>query len=327
MIELLAKYFSGNFTDKEKQEVFTWRCENNQNAEMFFEYSSIWHHKELVEEVNSIQTEKTFEKIFRDSRTEIPIVQIDSKTSFSQFYKYAAVFALAILGSFLLYKNNSDPVLISTVAKQQLQELVLEDGSKVFLSSNARISYPEKFAKDGREVSLEGKAFFQIEKDQNRPFVITTSESKVKVLGTSFLVNADMNSHETEVVVETGKVSVSDYNANNSVELLPGEATKVVGTNSNLLKFKNENTNYLSWKSKILNFENENLQNVLRIIEDTYSIKIQASTKQIQNCDLTATYTEQSVQSILEIVSQTFGLTSKKVDSDTYQLSGAGCSE
>lgn len=328
MTELLAKYFSQNASEAEVQEVLDWRNENNHNAEEFFDYASVWNDEELLNSIVKNNTKEIFEKIAQAS--EGTPIQLKPKPVFTQYLKYAAVISLFILGSILLYSNLTSVNSLTIVATDNLQEMILPDGSKVFLSRNARLTYPEQFANETREVSLEGRAFFEVQKNKNKPFIVKTPESQIRVLGTSFLVNSSEITHQTEVIVESGKVVVASLleNSNgNTVELIPGEAVRVLALqNDNLTKYRNYNPNFLSWKSKTLIFEKHNLSDVFGLIEDTYGVKILTSDQQIKNCDLTATYQGKTVDSIMEIVSQTFGLKMQKVNQNTYKLIGEGCS-
>lgn len=325
MTELLAKYFSGNITEKEKRDVLDWRNENDQNAEEFFEYSFVWNNEELSKGSSNGSYNASFNSIIAEP--DIPSIKLNPK-SLPNYYKYAAVVVLAVVSSILLYNNVLRVKQLDVIGTSQVQETILSDGSKVFLSQGARIIYPEKFSVNSRQVSLEGRAFFEVEKDQSRPFIIKTPESQVKVLGTSFLVNSDMSTHQTEVIVKTGKVAVSsllESGNNNIVELIQGEAIKVVASDSDLVKFTNENSNFLSWKSKTLTFNNHNLTDVLEVIEDAYGVDVVVSEEQIKNCDLSATYRGQTVESIMEILSHTFGLKLQKLDTNTFKLTGKAC--
>lgn len=328
MTELLAKYFSQNATESEKQEVLDWRNENDHNAEEFFDYATVWNNEDLLVRTVDFNTDQILKQVVGASPE--TSIQLNPKPAFSQYFKYAAVFALAILGSVLLYNNVTEVNNVKIVATDNLRELILPDGSKVSLNRDARLIYPEKFSNETREVSLEGRAFFEIERNENKPFIVKTPESEIRVLGTSFLVNSDIIAHQTEVIVETGKVAVAalfDMSNDNSVELVHGEAVKVSASiNDNLTKFENPNPNFLSWQSKTLTFEKHSLTDVFGLIEDTYGVKIIASDKQIENCDLTAIYQGKSVDSIMEIVSQTFGFKMQKVNQLTFKLTGKGCS-
>jgi len=96
--------------------------------------------------------------------------------------------------------------------------ILLGDGSSVVLQPGGRLSFSAKENQKKREVTLTGKAFFEIVKNSERPFLVYTDGIATKVLGTSFLIDAPENSEEVKVEVKTGKVSVFALNRNSTME-------------------------------------------------------------------------------------------------------------
>jgi len=144
----------------------------------------------------------------------------------SGWYYLAASVAL-LVGLFWLYQTRLNDLPTATAstytqlvrsATQPLQEtsnttprprrLTLPDGSQVVLYQNTRISYPRQFTAAKREVYLTGEAFFDVQKDPRRPFLVYANEMVTKVLGTSFFVKAYEQDKNVLVTVRTGKVSV-----------------------------------------------------------------------------------------------------------------------
>jgi ferric-dicitrate binding protein FerR (iron transport regulator) len=148
---------------------------------------------------------------------------ISSKSFFlrTPFKLAAAITAIAVIGlGAILFKQKGLPSLESQTisygapAKKEVNNseftnrVVLEDGTVILLKPNSSIEYPAKFSDIDRKVTLKGEAFFDVTKDKTRPFIISTSELTVKVLGTSFNVMAYEGAKEISVAVKTGKVSV-----------------------------------------------------------------------------------------------------------------------
>lgn len=330
MTELLAKYFSGNISDAEKQKVLDWRNESQQNAEEFFEYASVWNLPgfEKKNELNGSRI--ILDEILLKSEGKSPSRTEQHTFSIRPYIKYAAVFAVAVLGAYLLYNRAgvSDKIEVAT-ALGETRNITLADGSQVYLNESSSLVYDDNEDKAMREVFLTGKAFFEVERDESRPFIVRTNESEVKVLGTSFLVHSNQQQQQTEVVVETGKVVVSALaSAQNEpvVELVRGEVGKVKLSERRVVKSKNADVNYLSWKTRRLKFEKDDLQYVFDILEKTYFIDIEVDNAQINNCKLSAVYDRKSIQSIIEIVSQTFDLEMQAIGDNKFKLSGGGCS-
>ncbi len=325
MSELLAKYFSGNLSEAEQKKVLSWRNENEQNAEEFFEFAAAWNQPALVKNSTSDDTQIIFDKLVSSSNP-TNVVEINRTSNFRTYLRYAAVVLLAVLGSYIYLDTKTDLIEVAT-GKSEVRNLTLSDGSIVYLNENSKVVYTEKFNGDTREVLLTGKAFFEVKRDETKPFIVKTNDSEIKVLGTSFLVNANSVQKQTEVVVATGKVAVSSLKLTkeNKIELVPGDVGKVSQSGKNIVKYKNENPNYLSWKTKVLNFNKAKLDHVFEVLEETYLLDIDVSNSTINDCRLSAKYDNQSIESIMEIMSETFNLKMERVNSDSYKVSGDGC--
>lgn len=328
MNELIIKYLSGNATQEEQYELERWRAESAENASVFFEASELWH-SQL--ESDDYDTEGALAKINDriHSDEENDTVDFNQKDSGSKthnyWYRYAAVVALLIIGGLALFFNNQDQSQSVRYAAESgsVKTIELADGSKITLDGGAVLTHKEDFNSTNREVSIMGKAFFEIERDEQNPFVIESNGTQITVLGTSFLVNTDQQ--KTEVVVSEGKVALKSTDSKNKeVILTQGEAGVFSKSDDSLLKSKNTNKNYLAWKDKNIVFDKTTLKEVINVLEDVYKIEIEVKQEKILNCELTATFKERSIESVINIIGQTFTF---KIDKkgNNYLLDGKGC--
>ncbi|MNL23001.1 fec operon regulator FecR [compost metagenome] len=138
--------------------------------------------------------------------------------SYSWLKIAASIFVIALAGIFAKQYIMKTPVrnvntsfyTYSTTARQ-IKKILLQDSSVITLNANSKIRVPAVFAKDKRDfVIVEGEAFFDVKRDISRPFIITTSGLKVRVLGTSFNINSYKKNRDIKVKVATGKVRVSN---------------------------------------------------------------------------------------------------------------------
>lgn len=109
------------------------------------------------------------------------------------------------------------------VPRQGEFQVVLADGSKVYLNSESEIRYPTFFAGGERRVFLKGEAFFEVASDTSRPFIVEVGEMDVRVLGTRFNVNAYAPERAIRTTLVSGKVRVSDREDKAAVILEPGQ--------------------------------------------------------------------------------------------------------
>ncbi|MDW3211181.1 MAG: FecR family protein [Reichenbachiella sp.] len=324
MEEQLVKYFSGNLSRDEARKIEEWRSESDKNASEFLEYHLAWKFSNEQEVNKSAALNAVMNRIeaIEGANEEL------QGHGFKTYLKYAAI---AVLGIGLMFFGK-DKILdsgnqIAIEASENLEIITLPDGSVVTLSQNSVLTYNEKFDGETRNVDLQGKAFFDIRRDETKPFIVNTDKSKIEVLGTSFLVNTLAMNSSTEVIVKTGKVAVSKKKSKvaNTVQLVAGEVGRLVEDAVGFEKSTIEDYNYLAWKTKLVEFEDQDLQSVLGTLEEVYGVKISVSNEKIHNCKVSAKFDNQPVESVLEILSRTFNLELTKSGTSQFSLSGEGC--
>jgi ferric-dicitrate binding protein FerR (iron transport regulator) len=241
--------------------------------------------------------------------------------------KIAATFLLLCISSYLVYQSffRSDIYNIQSGGKSM--HAVLPDGSEVWLNAESRLTYHKGFVKD-REVTLEGEAFFDVEKDREHTFTIRANDVVVQVLGTSFNVRAYQSEILTEVFVVTGKVSVKTDDENQNIVLLPG-MTGVLSHNNHQLSINTEaDANRLAWKNKELVFKKTPLRNVVKTLSFYFKKDFTIRNKELNNCRFTGSFKDPSLDEVLESLRLALDL-DLKIDpqQNSYTLDGVGCKD
>ncbi|MEM9077303.1 MAG: FecR family protein [Bacteroidota bacterium] len=291
--ELLDRYYSNSCTTEEKNEVELWL--NGQEAQSPNE-------DELLS--------KTWETISSEIPT-TPTKPSFYRSTFVQWGGIAAVFVLLLFGAFYGYRNFYNPTtegseVISSnlttieVKRGEKRTLELPDGSIVILNSETELKIPKAFQEDQRVVHLTGHAHFDIQRDENRPFIIYTENSKTQVLGTSFDVVADKDSKTTEVIVTSGKVRFSELeNEDNSV-YLNVDKQGVLSPNMPIQVNEVVATYRTAWKDNVLVFENQKFKDIVPVLERWYAIDIAINNKDLLERQFTFTYENPSVEELFE---------------------------
>jgi transmembrane sensor len=216
--------------------------------------------------------------------------------------------------------NNNKSELINLETQNNTLEKVLPDGSKVFLNKNSKITYSTDFEGDTREVSLNGEAFFDIKRDESKPFVIDANETEIKVLGTSFNVNA--YTKNVKVSVETGKVQFSKKKK--QTILTKGEEAEFVAENDTLLRRNTLDKNTFAYKTHVYVFEDSSLEHIIKVLSTGYQVPIAIQNPQLQTCRLTVRFDNETLQNSLNIIAETLNLQISK-NGERYFVNGAGC--
>ncbi len=179
----------------------------------------------------------------------------------------------------------------------------LSDGSKVILNSASSIRYNKTFSTDRREIHLVGEAFFEVERDETRPFIVTSGNVSTTALGTSFNIKAFPDDPDIEVSLTEGKVKVSD--PLEEIILAPGQqATYSIDTRQTTTS-SFDTKKVLSWKDKTLYFESNTFNEVKNVLERWYGVEIIVNdvTARRNEKHYYGEYKNQSLETVLKAMS------------------------
>lgn len=151
--------------------------------------------------------------------------------------------------------------------------LTLSDGSEVWLNAETEIRYPVKFSKEKRIVFVEGEAFFTVTPDKERPFIIISKQTQVKVLGTAFNFRAYPDEKEITTTLVSGSVLMS-FRGQQSLSLSPGEQGSLNKLNLSLSKQKVDTYLHTAWKDGRFVFDNTRLEDLFNILARWYDLEI-----------------------------------------------------
>jgi ferric-dicitrate binding protein FerR (iron transport regulator) len=296
--DLLAKYLSGeNIGLSEKNDIEIWISEN---SDYYQEFEKLWTLSRKTSAYDQFDEKKALTLVKNRLYSE-------RKVNHIKFYRAVAAIALIIIitAALFLFLNSPEEKMLTAEAINSQLKIDLSDGTTVELNKGSILNYPELFSGDFRNVTLAGEAFFKVATDTGHPFVITSGNTVITVLGTSFCVSGNKN--KTEIVVETGKVKACAVNNPDDMVIInPGE--KAINNGNQIIKSKNSDPNYLAWKTKILIFDRTDISNVFQCIEKTYACSVEINDQSILNLQLTATFENQSIETVFEIIEQTLDI-------------------
>lgn len=181
----------------------------------------------------------------------------------------------------LLYKVSSTLPKSATIAyntiatsKGNQYQVLLPDGTKVWLNAASSLKYPEVFTGNERKVILSGEAYFEVAKNKDMPFRVHSRNQDVQVLGTHFNINSYSDDQSIKTTLLEGAIKVS--NANFSKILKPGEQSLVENNGlGNINVIKNIDLDgEIAWKKGLFSFNNVALKTILIQLERWYDIKI-----------------------------------------------------
>jgi transmembrane sensor len=226
---------------------------------------------------------------------------------FPMLAKIAASLLLLAIAWFYLPRLFSEELVTMQTKVGEHRLVVLPDSTHVWLNANSIIRYPKAFADSRRKVYLEGEAFLDVTADPSRPFSVESGDAEIKVLGTSFNVNAKANMPVTVTVV-TGKVQFGPL-ANEAlrVVLLPGDAGTFHAQQGTLASKVSDNPRFMEWHNHTLNFNKTPLAQVFETLANVNDIHIQTANAPPDTCVFTGVFENASVEEILDVLSATVG--------------------
>lgn len=153
-------------------------------------------------------------------------------------------------------------------------QLVLADGTHVWLNAESSLSFPAEFTGRTRQVELSGEAYFEVAKNSSSPFVVTTGSKRVEVLGTGFNVRAYSDEKDYETTLVKGSIKVSqDTNPGTARILKPGEQARIGSAGINLIS--NVDTEEITaWKDGLFMFNHTSIDEAMQQIEKWYDAQI-----------------------------------------------------
>ncbi|MBC9795124.1 FecR family protein [Sinomicrobium weinanense] len=175
-------------------------------------------------------------------------------------------------------------------------ELVLSDGSHIFLNSGSKLRYPVKFLSERpRDVFLDGEAFFEVEKDETRPFTVVTGEMNTKVLGTKFNVTSYKNENNTHTVLVEGSVGVykPDDTQGKEEPLLVKPGQRAVFENGSIGVEEVKIEKYTAWTRGQLYFVDDKFDLIIKELERHYNVKIENKYEALNKRRLTSTFKDE----------------------------------
>ncbi|MDP3436833.1 MAG: FecR domain-containing protein [Bacteroidales bacterium] len=321
--ELLLKYIKGEATSHEEIEIYDWIGKSPDNKRYFVILNNLWISQ-------NISQDKANEREIEEIR-ELTTKRGNLFKRYGKYISYAAVAVVVLslsLNLFLLDSNNKlvrkfndTPVRLSELSRDYKHEIYTEkgvkakitlpDGSAVWLNSDSRIIYPDRFESDIREIEFSGEAYFDVVTDSLRPLIIKTNKDfKIEVLGTQFNVRSYDNDNEAQTTLYSGSLNV----VSKGVSSKPGEVKEIVTTlkpsesciiraKQNPIHIKQADANkQYAWKDGKIIFDSTPLSEVIKMLERWHGTEFVVKDPSIYRFDITAKFRSESIVQIMEMI-------------------------
>ncbi len=341
---IIVSYLTDVITEEERERLDQWLKQESDNLEFFNEMVTSWRLSGTVDKGSEHDLDEYWDRLeagintgqsFTDSKRDrrILVYRILGVAA-----SVAIVFLLGGYAGYLL--TDSDKTVTSshmcevTTPNGTRSELLLPDGSRVWLNAGSTLVYPGEFKGDTREVELVGEAFFQVKTNKEKPFVVKSSGLQIKALGTTFNVKAYPGDKELAATLVEGRiviegkskekgrfeytlaprqsmVFVTDTGTGIS-EALAREEPIVTGLTHNetfkpeinsVKLAENVNTElYTSWKDKRWVIEQESLTDLLVQLERRYNVEIICKPEELSGYSFSGTIENETFEQVMHIL-------------------------
>lgn len=336
-LDLIAKYLSGNLDGPDREVLFGWVAESDDNRKFFDEMIQLWSVSGAAEEKPYEAdvaaawevVEKKLSPVAGNAGS--PSAKIVRLSNWGRMLRYAAVILLLLAAGYWWFgdKLNGNSGVVET-GRGERTEVTLPDGSIIWLNENTRLVYDPAF--EQREVRMEGEAFFDVERLEDRPFTILSGDTRTVVLGTSFNVRAYPGEDRVEVTVRTGQVRLEEQTAAapDAILLEAGESGVYDRKNEKLEEVDRQISNADSWKTRTLDFNEQNMAQVIPALERYFGLEVEVENEDLYRCPFYGTYPDPDFDSLVVWINEANlegVLRIEKVQDGLYRMQGRGCPE
>jgi transmembrane sensor len=266
----------------------------------------------LIEQAATVDVDSAYRKVSG---------KINKKNSstvfFSTLTRLAAILTLPLL-AFTIWSlffqpgHSAKQVSTGEMTRQTIQcpvgmrsHMVLPDGSHLWLNAGSEVTYGTPFVTENRRIELRGEAYLDVTPNESAPFIVETNHASVEVLGTQFNVNAYPGAENTEVVLKEGKVKFRFTGKDRGIkyyDLKPNDYLKF-GHTGQTLQVRNQNIEkYIAWHKNILVLDDTPMEEVARLLERWYGVKVILGSDEIKKYKFTTTFNNEPLFRVLELL-------------------------
>jgi ferric-dicitrate binding protein FerR (iron transport regulator) len=304
--ELIKKYFDGEMNQTQRL-IFLREVEINESLKQaFVEYRNILGLISLQEhpddEHESHEDYLHFMKKHTNTAKKIQLFRI---------VKYVAIAAVLMISSWMVsflfygYESQSDITEnILQVPAGQRASIMLSDGTEIWLNAKSTLVYPSHFGKDARRVKITGEAYFNVTKDDNKPFIVSTNGLVIKVLGTVFNVCGYTNADSSNISLLEGAIEI--YKSDDPKGKIRMKPNEQLNYKNGIMSISNHiNEDDFLWRKGIYAFEKEKFSEIVKKLELYYDSKIIINNPRIANYEYTGKFRQRDgVEGILHVIQQ-----------------------
>lgn len=305
---LIGKFFGNDLPQTVREAFGNWFVGGTHQQEKEEAMLELW---EQVPVEADERTEQELVRLHRRIRSVSHPVQ--RRTLYQRLLRVAAILLLPLIGAASVYfAMRNEPKVLEPewvecfVPNGERKQLVLSDGSEVWLNSGSLLLYSKEFEGNRRSIYLNGEASFKVAKDPEKPFIVKTGHLEVEALGTVFNVEAYSDSELTIATLEEGKVRVdTDREMVEPIILHPDEQVVYNNQLKTVSKVSVDATRVLQWKHGYLTFQGASFDYIAKTIERRFDVTINYETGKFAGRSFTMKFRpDEGLTQVLDILKE-----------------------
>jgi transmembrane sensor len=326
--ESIAKVLANEASQADLDLVNTWIQLSVENKKAFESSKKLFEQSAALRNLIPVDTDKAWLKMKSrmNKGTEPKVIHIQNASRWNYALRIAAMLVIAAgLGTAAYFMLKKKETVNDTfiAASDKIKKESLPDGSTFTLNRNSTLSFSSTDYGHQRIVHLTGEAFFEVKHEESKVFIVEAGGLKIQDVGTAFNVKAIQNSRIVFVVVESGEVKILT-DASDSLSLIAGETAEYNMDTKILVKGINEDKNLSAYKDKIFIFDNTELKVIVKLLNEVYGSTIVLENNEAGSCRLTASFNNETLDAIIDIIAETLHLQIEKNNSEIL-LKGNAC--
>lgn len=307
--QIIKQFLENRFSADTEEKVQKWIIEDEKQEEKAQSSLEYWDSLDVeADQKTYAALERINKRLHPQNRKRIPLRR--------QLLRVAAVLIpfVFVAGGYFYYSNSQNQLVEISVAYGEEKQLILPDGSEVWMNAGTTLKYPKDFKNNNRSIFLSGEAYFSVIKDEERPFIVEANNISVKVLGTRFNVKAYPDEHQITTTLTSGKVQVNTnredtYILEPNQQLTFNKDTKEI----NIHEIASEQTT--AWINGQLIFMDATIDEIMQTLERRFDVSININNP-ISSSKLYTVkfYRNENLEDILDILEDVIGFSYTKQD-------------
>ena len=318
MEKIIRDYFNGQLTEDEEVNLMDWMKSDETNKAFFFRIKETLRPEEMKHPLLQSSYNELRGRLLLNWQFQTQVFNRVRRFQLS-FSKIAAMLVVALMTGFsfayfLVGRDVPQNEIVwfeTIVPRGEKSQLVLPDGSKVWVNSESRLSYPSDFMNGDRKLKLTGEAYFEVTKLQSTPLTVETNDYSVRVIGTKFNVMAYPDFNRTETSLVEGKIEIQK-----GEQGIPVDPGQIITYAENKFKIKEGNTKLTTqWKNDVFDFDKITFKELVVRLERWYDVDIEIKNPKLNEIIYSGVFkNEETIWQVLQTFELTLPIRYERVD-------------